>query len=125
MSTELVFTILDDYHVLETAELVEKHRELWAETHVREALAALDGLQSRGILLDHSPSLPFPGHRVLHEGAEISYIDFLANQRSQLILELTQECNQRCKYCCYGEHFSDFRRTQLTRPCRSKPRPSQ
>ena len=53
---EAIYQILDDYHVLDTDEIIAKHRA-GVEAVVRAALAQLDALQSRGILRDHPPQL--------------------------------------------------------------------
>lgn len=48
--------------------------------------------------LKHTPAIP----------SEEEYFQEIANIQ-QFCLELTQECNLRCKYCVYGETYSSYR----------------
>ena len=104
----VVYEILDDYRVLKPGEIVEKHREL-GEARVRDALAELDALQARGILRDHAPQVQSRADEIVCEGEEESLEGILRNRRRSLTLELTQQCNLRCDYCCYGGLYANKR----------------
>ena len=101
---ELIYRVLDDFHVLGEAEIIEKHRA-FGEGNVRIAIRQVEALQSRGVLRDHAPKLSTSVKRVRCYGEEQPYDRFLQDHRRLLILELTQRCNLRCEYCCYGEHY--------------------
>lgn len=105
---EGVYALLDDYQVLSTEAILEKHHS-HGESNVREALAHLDALQSEGVLCSHVPQLSSRAERVSCLGKEETFEAFLQNHRSLLILELTRRCNLRCEYCVYGEHYRGFR----------------
>lgn len=106
---ELPYRILDDFHVLTDDEIIEKHHE-FGEKNVRTAIAKLEELQTRGILCDHTPQHSLEAEYIRCQGKDQSFRDFLKTQRRFLVLELTQECNLRCEYCCYGEHYPGFRK---------------
>lgn len=103
-----VYRILDDYHVLDEDALVENYRAL-GEDNVRRAVAELDRLQSQGILRDHVPVPTFRPDRITWKGEEESLRTFMQEHSRLLTLQITGECNLRCEYCCYGEHYSEFR----------------
>jgi len=105
----VVHKILDDYRVLSTEELTEKHHAL-AEADVREALARLDALQSKGILRDHLPELTARPESVCCGDKPESLRDLLQNRRRLLTLEVTHRCNLACDYCAYGDHYHQSRR---------------
>jgi uncharacterized protein len=104
----VVDKILDDYRVLDADEMVEKYRAL-GQANVREALAKLDGFQSRGIFCDHNPELTIMAKWVSYRGQNEPIEDFMRSHTRLLTLEITQQCNLRCEYCCYGEHYPSLR----------------
>lgn len=106
---EVIYEILDDFRVLDMEEIVEKHRPVFDETLVRNSLDQLAGLQASGILRDHLPQVSRKATYLRCQGIRESLADLLENRRRLLILELTQRCNLRCDYCCFGEHYPDFR----------------
>ncbi len=101
---EVVYDIIDDYHVLTADEIIEKYRVL-GEATVRRALANLDSLQFSGVLCDHGAERSIKAERLLCKGEETSLENILKTRRRLLTLELTQQCNLRCEYCCYGAHY--------------------
>lgn len=100
----VVCAIIDDFGILDTHELIEKHQSL-GEDSVRRALVELEQLQFDGILREHLPRLCSKAGQVRCDGLEQRFDEFLENQRRLLILELTQKCNLACEYCCYGHHY--------------------
>lgn len=108
-SNDTVYEIIDDYHVLTTDEIVTKYSSSIDEPAVRSAIQDLDEIQSRGILCDETPHFSARPKRVHISGKEQSFEDFHSNNRSVLVLELTQQCNLRCEYCCYGTYYDRFR----------------
>lgn len=106
--SDAVYTIIDDYHVLDTAELLEKHASL-GESRVRRALLQLGNLQASGTLCDHPPEIT-PSIQCVNIGGEaISLKELLRERRRLLTLEITQQCNLQCEYCCYGEYYPQSR----------------
>ena len=106
---EAIYQILDDYHVLDQDEIIAKNQAN-GEAVVRMALAQLDALQSSGILCDHPPQLTRRAEWIRCQGTTESLDEFLRHRRRLLTLELTQQCNLRCDYCCFGEHYPQTRR---------------
>jgi sulfatase maturation enzyme AslB (radical SAM superfamily) len=104
----LIYTILDDFQVLTTDEILQKY-DFLGERNVREALAQINRLQSQGILCVNGPEFSWQGTRVVCQGKEESLRELLCNRRHSLTLEITQQCNLRCEYCCYGEHYPELR----------------
>ncbi|MCE5301652.1 MAG: radical SAM protein [Planctomycetaceae bacterium] len=105
---ESMYLLLEDFHILELPELIAKHHALGAE-RISKALKQLEQLQAKGILLDHAPMTTSPAQQVVCRGKQYSIKEFLKNHRRLLILELTQRCNLRCEYCCYGQQYPELR----------------
>lgn len=104
----VIYEILGSVGVLDEAELIKKYHYL-GERHVRDALARLDVQQSQGILHDTGPQVSVKADRVYCQGMDQSFGSFLRDHSRLLTLELTQECNLRCEYCCYGDHYPQLR----------------
>jgi sulfatase maturation enzyme AslB (radical SAM superfamily) len=105
---DVVYRVLDDYHLLTPDEICEKYLALGKET-VREALAQLDEVQEEGLLCDHAPEISAKVESLCCEGKREPIRDFLLNRRRLLTLELTQQCNLACEYCVYGKHYDQTR----------------
>lgn len=107
---EVIYELLDAVDLLTTAEVREKFRHL-GKTDVEDGLAQLGKQRSRGILGEHGPQVSARAEQVLCEDKEQSFGGFLRDHSRLLTLELSQECNLRCEYCCYGQHYPGTRRT--------------
>jgi sulfatase maturation enzyme AslB (radical SAM superfamily) len=105
---DVVYTILDDYRILENEELVEAYSELGEEA-VRGALADLDTIREQGILRNHEPTVPDRARAMYTGGKNYTVLDYHKNNRSVLVLGVTEKCNLRCDYCPYGGHYTRFR----------------
>ena len=105
---ELLYRLLDDFHILELPELIEKYPDLGAK-RILKALQQIAQLQARGILLDHAPMATSSARQVSCRGVKYSIEKFLQSHRRLLVLELTQRCNLRCEYCCYGQYYPELR----------------
>lgn len=73
------------------------------ETRYPEASAGIAAIKELGALCSERPeSLAF--------GLEPDrMVDQILHQRERTILELTQQCNLRCRYCTFGGGFADHR----------------
>lgn len=106
----VIYALIDDYGVLNQAEIFEKHRGLGEEA-VLGALRQLEALQARGILRGHAPCATSPLNRLVCLDKEQSIEEFLHQMRRMLILQLTQDCNMHCEYCYLEENYSRVRGT--------------
>ena len=90
-------------------EIIEKHRSFGKANVRRGARTTWKPPVAR---YPHWPyyDAPAPAKRFLCQGQEESFEEFVTNHCHALVLELTQQCNLRCEYCCYGEHYPQFRR---------------
>lgn len=102
---EVIYEILDAFCVLEDHEVIRRYRPL-GEAAVREALAELHKLQAGGVLCDGHLRVSARAENAVCDGRPEEPLDqLLASTRNLLTLELTEACNLRCEYCCYGEHY--------------------
>lgn len=107
-ASEETYVIIDDFGILDAAEIHKKYPGL-AEEKVREALEAIGRLQSQRCLLGHEPTLPAIPEQVLFQGETRPTGKFLHDKHSVLVLGVTDDCMLRCDYCVFGEHYEEFR----------------
>jgi len=105
----IVYHILDDYHLLTADEICEKYSALTEPEHICEALMKLDEAQAQGLLCDHAPEISVKVESACYQGKPESVRDFLRHRRRQLTLEVTHQCNLACEYCVYGRHYDQTR----------------
>ena len=106
--SDVVYQVLEDYHLLTADEISEKHFALRKEA-VRQALTQLDKAQERGLLCDHAPEMSAKVEGACSTKKSEPLHDFIDHHRRLLTLELTHECNLACEYCCFGKHYSRSR----------------
>lgn len=103
-----VYGVVDDYGQLSPEESAAAHPEFDHE-RVRKAYHEIDAIRQKGILADTAGREPSDIRGVVFEGKEYSLADFFATHSDLLMLGITERCNLRCDYCCYGEN-NDHRR---------------
>jgi len=106
---EIVYFLVDDLATLSDNEIVAKYGSA-KRLSVCSALMEIRELQKKGYLCGHSPEIVAKAEMVSLRGKDLPFSGFLASKTSFLNLELTQQCNLRCQYCCYGEHYAHFRK---------------
>ncbi len=111
--SDAVYEVVDDYHLLTSHEICEKHRAL-GRGPVRAALAQLDEAQEEGLLCDHAPEISAKVKSLCFEGEPEPIRDFLRHRRRLLTLELTHQCNLACEYCIFGKHYEQTRQQSST-----------
>ncbi len=113
---EVIDEILDDYRLLTHDEVLEKYDSLGRHA-VQTALNELDELRKDGYLADHQPQELAEIERIIYDG-ELHQLDrFWQETKCLLILGLTERCNLKCSYCCYGGGFAENRtHTDRTMP---------
>lgn len=107
--SKLVQDLIEDSSRLTRHDLVAKFSTEYEPAQIAAALAELERFQQEeGVFSSHRPSrLGFPLDR-----ERIGYR--LGHSMEQLILEATDRCNLRCRYCIYSGHYP-FRRVHGAR----------
>ena len=108
VSGELL-AIVDDYGLLDSDAIIEKHKAYFTEQSLRDAVEALGDFSVKGVLCPHVPY-----HRPEILGLRLndknySLEDFINTFSRMLTLELTHRCNLNCEYCCFGKHYANYR----------------
>lgn len=97
---QTVFEIIDDYGSLSNEEIVSKYADRWNRDQVSAALEGIENARKGGFLSSSRP-------RAMEYSKSLEVIqNSLDSELSQLILEVTQQCNLRCGYCVYSGHFT-------------------
>ena len=67
-------------------------------------------LVKAGFLKNHVNIIESEIGGVVIDGSYHDLRDFASNNCAGLVLELTQKCNLRCEYCCFGDCYDSYRR---------------
>lgn len=68
-----------------------------------------EGLNTITSLIHEQHILQMPSYLYFNQGKEQELVDIQKQPLEQLILEVTQDCNLRCKYCIFNEDYDRFR----------------
>lgn len=106
---DVIFQIIDDYGVLSNIDVISKWEKTFSESNIKKALNAIDEFQRKGYFL---PGI-FTKMKIPMSKDDI--IDRLENNIKHIVLNLTEKCNMRCKYCVYGgTYFYERNHSNLT-----------
>ncbi len=97
----VLWDVLGDYDPDDADSLADQEVAHGPE-EVRKAVAEIESAQARGLMLANRPSRMEPP-------AEREVRRMLDEQRQQLILNVTEDCNFRCTYCVYGGSYEHHR----------------
>jgi len=104
---ELVFSIIDDSFVIENKEIIAKNRNSFPESKISEALKNISKLKKKGIL----SNFKFKRLSIDSTAQNLPIIkEVLDKKLSVLILNVTENCNLRCKYCIYSGSYKNRRK---------------
>ena len=95
--SDAVWDVLDDYGTAGDEQIIAKLEERYDQDSIRQALEQVRSAQEDGLLLAHRPDEVIPPSKK-------QIARRLENQREQLILGVTENCNFRCRYCVYGSN---------------------
>lgn len=98
---DVFYKVVNEVGVLSEEELVERYDE-FDPGLVRGALADLSDLQAQGILKGHEPTIADRARYIQRNGDAKSVAEFFRDNRKLIALGITEQCNLRCDYCCYG-----------------------
>ncbi len=107
--SEIAYEIMDDYGSLSDDEIVAAH-PCMDEQAVRKAIADLRSIELNRSICSRRPLTDtFIPERVIFDGRQWSLSDLMRRHCRTLILGITEQCNLRCEYCCYGNHYAEYR----------------
>jgi uncharacterized protein len=107
-ASSAVYDIVDDWGTCDENALRTRHAK-YDKTQMAESIAEIEKVLRLGCLPDHCATVAGPCDVVIFEKTVMSPEQWLDGYRSELIVEVTQQCNMRCEYCVYGEHYSHKR----------------
>jgi uncharacterized protein len=104
----VVLDVLDDSIELTQERTIEKHRERYPSSVVRQALLDIETIQrdQQALLAFRIPALSLgtnaPLGEIVHQRLE--------NELTQLTINVTENCNLRCGYCLYSGAYPGRRK---------------
>lgn len=108
--SDVVYSIIDDFVVLDRKDLLVKYSGEFDEKDLREAVDSLSSLKNDGLprssALNKTPQVV---GITLDDKRVFSIEEFLQNYCRMLTLEITHACNLNCEYCSYGKHYPRYR----------------
>jgi uncharacterized protein len=103
---KIIFDIIDDVDILTDIELHEKWNHDYNKFELDVSIKAVRDMQEKGLCCMHLPKQSSKINRVLYEDCEYDVKEFLSKNCNQILLSVTNKCNLRCKYCCYGNAYT-------------------
>jgi len=101
--SSIVWDLLEDYGHLDEGDIVSKHSDRYGEDEITTALGEIAlARKQNGLFLSVRPE-----QVVLPDREEIG--KRLEEERKQLVLNVTDDCNFRCSYCVYGGNHQQYR----------------
>lgn len=95
-----IYDIVDYFNVLPASEIVQKTHNKYSPVEVGEALSSIEDCNKRLSLFSGS----HPDDMVFHISRKDA-IDELNNNLRQMVLNVTESCNLRCRYCLYSGSY--------------------
>ncbi len=107
--SSLVWDILEDFGCLDEEQIIAKYLPSYSAEEIRAAIGQIKlSREQQEIFLSFRPQMILPPKEEMVR-------KHLADQREQLILNVTEDCNFRCSYCIFG---GNYRHRRSTRPRR-------
>jgi uncharacterized protein len=104
----VILDVLDDSFELSKEQIVEKHTSRWPKREIIKALDSIAEVQrAKKALL----SFMIPQFSISPHGTTMDWLTHKLNsQLTQLILNVTENCNLRCEYCVYSGNYVNRRK---------------
>jgi uncharacterized protein len=96
-----IYDIVDYFKELPASEIVKKSHNKYSLCEVEEALSSIEDCNKRLSLFSRS----HPDEMAFYI-SEKAAIDELNNNLKQIVLNVTESCNLRCRYCLYSGSYS-------------------
>lgn len=99
----VVWDIIEDFGRLSEAEMIDRYCPPYHPEQIKAAREKITHTQENdGLLLPNRPTMIVPPPKEMIAAK-------LRNHREQLILDVTEQCNFRCRYCLFDDGKEDFR----------------
>jgi uncharacterized protein len=98
--SKIVYNIINDYLILSHDDLISRWRTQHKQNEIKKALEQLDIQNKKGVFLPCRP-IRMKGPICCNKHLE----DKLAKKLSQLVLNITEQCNLRCRYCQFSGSY--------------------
>jgi uncharacterized protein len=94
--SKVVFDVVDDPDIDSPRDIIDKWKKEYDSRLISQALDEISSFQAKGYFL------PCPGGKMSRPVCEDCLDDGFKSKHIQLTLNLTHECNMRCKYCAFS-----------------------
>ncbi|UZJ42609.1 radical SAM protein [Prosthecochloris sp. SCSIO W1101] len=102
----IIYDILDDIPNLSQEEIIEKYKKTYDCDDIKKALEEVYDYQDKDVFVDFA----IPEFRVSEKGSASDFLsDKLNNYLTQLAINVSEDCNLRCKYCVYSGSYENRR----------------
>ena len=99
----VVWDVIEDFGCKDGRQVIAGHSSRWNGEEITAAMREIAQAQKeQGLFLSNRPrQIRLPGKEMIKKR--------LDEQREQLILNVTEDCNFRCSYCVYGGGYPEYR----------------
>jgi uncharacterized protein len=102
--TQILYEILKKYNYSNRSEILSFFRNKFAEGDIIEALKSIDNFNKKNKGFCHTKKI-----RLAFPFSKTEYEKSLKNLVNHIVLNVTENCNFRCKYCKFSGHYSQAR----------------
>jgi len=92
----IIYDIVDEAGILPQENIAEKWKDIYSKNETKKALSTIKIYQKKGYFSQNHPSKLFPSAR------KECLQKLIDSKLKQLILNISERCNLRCKYCVYS-----------------------
>ncbi|MDR1492003.1 MAG: hypothetical protein LBT05_04700 [Planctomycetaceae bacterium] len=104
-----IFDVIDDFVLFDRKRFFDKYN-YWGNDRLHKLEKTLSEFVNLGMFQENTP-LPIKDiAKVTVKGKETTLENFILSTNRLLLLEITQKCNLRCRYCCYSDFYPETRK---------------
>ncbi len=92
----VIYDIIDNWNILSMEDIISKWRDKYSDKKIKEAINTIKKFIEKGYFSHHRPT------RMWSPEFKNRFKDTFNSNISILILNITERCNIRCKYCSYS-----------------------
>lgn len=102
---EIIFNIIDEFGKCDIKSIIDKHKHKYKISKIKKKYEIIRKAKiENNYFSDFRPEIAFEKIKSIDDIKEV-----LSSDLQHLILELTERCNQRCKYCGFSGRYKKMR----------------
>ena len=101
--SDVVFDVINYYHTLSPSQIAEKYKEKYDKDVIKKGISEIQTLEEAKFLSKFRPA------RIRYPRDRTEIVDELETNMRSLTLNVTEDCNMRCRYCVFSGNYKGMR----------------